>query len=65
MEQLTEAKAKEGDLITEGQLKSLEPQERQRISSTRICEVDGRGRNGGIVTVIARDWNNEWQEIND
>ncbi len=35
------------------------------MNSTKICQAYKKGRNRGIVTVVARNENGEWQEIND
>ncbi len=65
MEQLAVAKAKEGYVSATEQLKSLQLQETQRMSSSRIWWAHGKGRNRGIVTVIAKYEKGKWQEIND
>ncbi len=53
MEQLVEATASGGNVKVEGELKSLWLKEKQRINSTKSRKINGKGRSGGVVTVVA------------
>ncbi len=65
MENLVEVKAQSSGTKYESKLKSICLQEKQRMSSLRICQAPGKDRNGGAMVVVAKNPQDLWQELSE